>query len=213
MADVSRRILIADHDRESRASLSRLLSRAGLSTLEAATGEEALTAVRAEVPALIILEVSLPDVGGYEVCRELRDAFGNELPIIFVSGTRTEVLDRAAGLLIGADDYIMKPFDREELIARVRRLLERAGRKRTGPASSGHERDLTPRELEVLRLLAEGVRTVDIATELVITPKTVANHVQHILGKLGVHTQAQAVALAYELGVVEPSSTPDKARR
>jgi DNA-binding NarL/FixJ family response regulator len=184
-----------------------------LSTLEAATGEEALAAARAEEPCLIILEVSLPDVGGYEVCRQLRDELGDEVPIIFVSAARTEALDRAAGLLIGADDYIVKPFEREELIARVRRLLERAGRKRTGPAPFGHDHELTPRELEVLRLLAEGVRIVDIATELVITPKTVSNHLQHILGKLGVHTQAQAVALAYELGVVEASSTPDRARR
>jgi DNA-binding NarL/FixJ family response regulator len=165
-----------------------------------------------EEPALVILEVALPDAGGYEVCRELRDAFGDELPIIFVSGTKTDVLDRAAGLLIGADDYVTKPFDHEELIARVRRLLERTGRMRTSLTQDGHARVLTPRELQVLRLLAEGVSAVDIATELVITPKTVSNHIQHILGKLGVHTRAQAVALAFELGLVGPASTPVQPR-
>ena len=171
-----------------------------------------MAAAWVEEPALVILEVSLPDAGGYEVCRELRDAFGDELPIIFVSGTKTDVLDRAAGLLIGADDYVTKPFDHEELIARVRRLLERSERTRTSARSARPRTVLTPRELQVLRLLAEGVRAGDIATELVITPKTVSNHVQHILGKLGVHTRAQAVALAFELGVVEPSSTPVKPR-
>jgi DNA-binding NarL/FixJ family response regulator len=180
-----------------------------LSTLEAASGQEALAAARAEKPALIILEVSLPDVGGYEVCRNLRDEFGDDVPIIFVSGVKTEALDRAAGLLIGADDYIVKPFDPEELIARVRRLLERWAPKRTSLARSDGKRDLTAREAEVLRLLAGGARTADIAVELVIRPKTVANHVQHILGKLGVHTQAQAVARAYELGVIEsPAPEP-----
>jgi DNA-binding CsgD family transcriptional regulator len=59
----------------------------------------------------------------------------------------------------------------------------------------------------VIRLLAEGVRPADIAAGLVISRKTVSNHVQHILGKLGVHTQAQAVALAYELGLVEPATS------
>jgi len=203
VVDVSRPVLIADHNRASQATVVRLLARAGLPTLEAASREEALAAARAEKPALIILDVSLPDVGGYEVCRNLRDEFGDDVPIIFVSGAKTEALDRAAGLLIGADDYIVKPFDPGELIARVRRLLERSAPKRTSLGRSHDNRDLTPREVEVLRLLAGGARTADIAVELVIRPKTVANHVQHILGKLGVHTQAQAVALAYELGVIE----------
>jgi DNA-binding NarL/FixJ family response regulator len=212
VADVARPVLIADHDQACQATVARLLVRAGLSTLEAASGQEALAAARAEKPALIILEVSLPDVGGYEVCRNLRDEFGDDVPIIFVSGAKTEALDRAAGLLIGADDYIVKPFDPEELIARVRRLLERTAPNRNSFPRLHHNHDLTAREVEVLRLLAGGVRTADIAVELVIRPKTVANHVQHILGKLGVHTQAQAVARAYELGVIEPPA-PSEPRR
>lgn len=211
MAESCVSILVVDDGQESRAAISRLLTRAGFSPLEAASGEEALAAAREEQPALVLLEVSLPDVGGYEVCRTLRDEFGDDLPIIFVSGSRKESVDRAAGILIGADDYIVKPFDPQELLARVRRLLERSERKRAGRAPSGARLDLTARELEVLRLLAEGVRPADIAAELVISAKTVSNHVQRILGKLSVHTQAQAVALAYELGLVE-SSTPREAR-
>ena len=76
-------------------------------------------------PALVILDVDLPRVTGYEVCRELRDTFGEAVAIMFVSGTRAEALDRIAGLLIGADDYVLKPFDPDELVNRVRALLRR----------------------------------------------------------------------------------------
>ena len=102
-------ILIVDSDRGFRASLSRLLVRAGFRTREAATGVEALEVARRERPGLVLLEVELPDLNGYEVCRELRDEYGEALPIVFVSALRTEPLDRSAGLLIGGDDYMLKP--------------------------------------------------------------------------------------------------------
>lgn len=207
MAKVGASILVVDEDSESRATVSRLIAGAGFSPIEATGGKEALVAAREEQPALVLLEVSLSDVGGYEVCRELRDEFGNGLPIVFVSGARKGSDDRAAGILIGADDYIVKPFDPQELLARIRRLLERSGEKRTKNAPSRGQLGLTARELEVLRLLAEGVRPADIATDLSISTKTVSNHIQRTLGKLGAHTQVQAVALAYEMGLVE-SSTP-----
>lgn len=206
-------ILIVDHGRASRATIVTLLSRAGFSPVEASTGEEALAVAQEARPALVLLEVSLPDVGGYEVCRRLRDEFGDDLPIVFLSRTRTESVDRAAGILIGADDYIVRPFDPQELLARVRRLLERSERRSADRAPSQARLDLTTRELEVIRLLAEGDRPADIADRLVISPKTASNHIQHILGKLGVHTQAQAVALAYELGLVESSASRDSQAR
>jgi len=71
-------------------------------------------------PLLVVLEVALSDLSGYEVCRQLRDEFGEELPIILVSGERVDPLDRAVGLLIGADDYLVKPLDADEFLARVR---------------------------------------------------------------------------------------------
>src|SRR5947199_241905 len=80
-------------------------------------------AARTARPAVVLLDISLPDVSGFEVCRELRDEFGDDLPIIFVSGERVEAVDRAVGLLLGADDYVVKPFDLDELLARVRRSI------------------------------------------------------------------------------------------
>src|SRR5439155_884364 len=151
---------------------------------------------RRDVPQLVILDVRLPDVSGYEICRELRDEFGNRLSIVFMSGERTERLDLAAGLLVGADDYLVKPFSTDELLARVRVRLPPA--PETPPLPS----DLTKRELEVLRLLSEGLSQKEIAVSLVISSKTVAAHIQHVLGKLGVHSRTQAVAQAYRRGLL-----------
>jgi DNA-binding NarL/FixJ family response regulator len=160
--------------------------------------------VRREQPSCILLDVVLPRATGYEVCRELRDEYGETLPIVFVTGQRMEAADRVAGLLIGADDYIVKPFNPDEPIARVRRLVLRsdiltkvAERRRRGSFQ------LTERELEVLCLLADGLTQDAIARELFISPKTVSTHIQRILTKLGVHSRAQAIALAYRENLVE----------
>jgi DNA-binding NarL/FixJ family response regulator len=191
------RILIVDDDRHSRTLISRALKRAGYTTCEAETGEEALAEAKRKRPALVVLETLLPGVSGYEVCRELKDEFGEALPIVFVSGTRTESGDRVAGLLVGGDDYLVKPFDPNEVLARVRRLL---------PASlTGGKiaRKLTQRELEVLSLLVEGLSQPEIAEKLFISPKTVGKHIEHILAKLAVHNRAQAVALAMRDELIE----------
>ena len=196
-------ILIVDDDAGFRALVSTLFARAGMATAQAASGEEALAAVRRQQPALVLLDVFLPDVNGYEVCRELRDEFGDELPIVFVSGERTEPVDRSAGLLVGADDYVTKPFDPDELVARARRLATRSPSHRPATSPVSSSAGLTQREREVLQLLAEGRLPVEIADELVISQKTVASHVQRVLAKLGVHSRAQAVAVAYRDGLVE----------
>ncbi len=199
------RILIVDHDRQSRLLISRVLKRAGYSTYVAETGEEALAAAQSERPALVIVEALLPGVSGYEVCRELKDEFGETLPVVFISGNRTHAADRVAGLLIGANDYIVKPFDPNELLARVRRLLAAAL-----PAGRTVHK-LTQRELDVLSLLVGGLGQPEIAETLFISPKTVGKHIEHILAKLGVHSRAQAVAVAVRDKVIEthPSSAPD----
>src|SRR5262245_23877237 len=98
-----------------------------------------------ETPELVVLDVQLPEMSGYEICRELREEFGEGLPILFVSGFRTEALDRVAGLLVGADDYLVKPFAPDELIGRVRALTRRG---RAG-ISNGSTWGLTRREDEV----------------------------------------------------------------
>jgi DNA-binding NarL/FixJ family response regulator len=190
-------ILVVDDDAGCRALMSELLESVGYTTVVAETGEAALAHARRNRPALVVLDVQLPGLSGYEVCRELKEEYGARLMILLVSGVRTEPLDQVAGLMIGADDYLTKPFAPDELIARVRRLLVRAE-----AATPPFESELTRRELEVLRLLARGLEPAEIAEELEITPKTVSSHVYHLLGKLRVHSRAQAVAKAYRVGLV-----------
>jgi DNA-binding NarL/FixJ family response regulator len=189
-------VLIVDDDDACRSETAALLFGAGFEVSEARSGEKALETARGRQPALVVLEVCLPEVSGYEVCRQLRDEFGNGLAIIFISGRRTESFDRVAGLLVGADDYLVKPFTPDELLARVRALVRRtapARRRRGEQVSAG----LTERELEVLQLLAEGLDQAEIADRLVISARTVGHHIERILGKLGVRSRAQAVGVAY----------------
>ena len=191
-------ILVADGDADCRALVARLFERVGYTTCEAATGDEALALAEENRPGLVLLDVELPGITGYETCRELRDRYGESLPLVFLSGTRVEPLDRIAGLLIGADDYIVKPFEPGELLARARSLMRRShgtNDEHVNGRSSSLE-SLTPREREVLDLLTLGHTQDEIAAELFITPKTVATHLQRVLGKLGVHSRAQAVAAA-----------------
>jgi DNA-binding NarL/FixJ family response regulator len=197
-------VLVVDDDASQRALLRDLLQRIGLDIVEAEDGETALRSAARQLPKLVLLEVQLPRIGGYEVCHELRERYGDELPIVFISGTRTEPGDRAAGIMLGADDYITKPFDPDELLARVRRLLGRRSsaveRPRRKPALA-ELAELTPRELEVLELMAAGFEQAEIATRLVISPRTAGKHIQHILEKLDVHSRAQAVAVAHLRGI------------
>ena len=197
MTNKSGPILVVDDDSGARDLVSDLLGRAGYTTTQVATGEEALAAAQADRPSLVLLDVRLPGLSGYEVLYSLRERFGDELPVVFVSGERTESFDHVAGLQLGADDYLSKPFAPDELIARLRRLLPDSA----APVDDTSRPALTPREEEVLRLLASGLAQGEIAKELVISPKTVASHIERILAKLGVHSRAQAVAVAHQTGL------------
>jgi two-component system nitrate/nitrite response regulator NarL len=182
-------VLLADGDSDAREELAQLLASAGYRVCQASRGDEAIAIARAERLSLAILEIPLPVLSGYEVCRALKSELGSSFPVLFLSGERTESYDRVAGLIVGGDDYLVKPYAPDELLARVR-LLEPRSRPVDGARAK-----LTPREDEVLRLLADGLSQQEIAIHLTISQKTVGRHIENVLRKLGVHSRAQAVAL------------------
>ena len=189
-------VLIADEDQAALATIAGLLRRAGYSVTAADNAQAAVEAARSAPPDLALLGVSLPGGSGFEIFRELKDVCGRTLRVVFLSDGRADPNDEVAALLLGADDYVNKPFVPDVLLARVRRLVDPA----TAPVPV--RPDLTPRELEVLTLLVEGQRELEIARDLYIAPKTVSKHIEHILRKLGVHSRAQAVAVAIRRGIV-----------
>ena len=197
-------VLIADAEESSRALLSGVLRNAGYQTLEAETGDEGLELARMSAPAAAILEIPLTGLSGYELCAALKEEFGADLPVIFLTGIRTEPYDRVAGLLLGADDYMTKPYIAGELLVRLRNLMHR----RADPDASRFARRLTKREHEVLELMAEGLQQDEMGQRLFISPKTVATHVEHILRKLGARGSAQAVAIAYSHRILHPGPAP-----
>ncbi|HWC85507.1 MAG TPA: response regulator transcription factor [Solirubrobacteraceae bacterium] len=182
-------MLVADGDETNSDTISILMGQIGLAVRSVTTGGQALDVARREPPSVVAIDVELGDPSGYEVCREMRDRFGETLPIVFMSSTRTARFDEIAGLLLGADDYFAKPLQTDRFLARIRRLLARS----SAPAANSV---LTKREQEVLGLLVDGRRLPDIAETLCITRKTASTHIEHILAKLGAHSQAQAVAFA-----------------
>ena len=189
-------VFVVDDDEPFCAMLVAVLEHAGYDTRQLTTGEEALARACDEPPGLVILDVSLPGICGYEVCRRLREEFGDRLPIVFVSGEGIQSFDKVAGFLVGGDDYLVKPFAIDELLARVGRLVQRS--RPQGAAAEA----LTKREVEVLSLLAEGLSQCEIASRLFVSRKTVGTHTERIFKKLGIHSRGEAIAFAFREGLV-----------
>lgn len=159
------RILVVDDEAPMRALLRLFLEQNGFAVSEAEDGHAALARARAEQPDLILLDIMMPGLDGWQVCRMLREE--SDVPIIMLTA-RDDIRDRVAGLDAGADDYLVKPFAEEELMARIRAVLRRAkkGGERfaAGPLvvdlrareayCHGRRLALTPKEFDLLGLLA-----------------------------------------------------------
>ena len=170
------KILIVDDDENIAELISLYLIKECFDTRTAVDGEEALTLFREYEPNLILLDLMLPGIDGYEVCREIRKT--SSVPIIMLSA-KGEIFDKVLGLELGADDYMIKPFDSKELVARVKAVLRRFTQAAPRPADSdkpvgefveypnllinltnysvlylGENIDMPPKELELLYFLA-----------------------------------------------------------
>jgi DNA-binding NarL/FixJ family response regulator len=200
-----RTVLVVDDDERFAAFLTTLLEGAGFRTVVATNADDALVAARADNVDAALVDVVLPGRGGYSLCHDLHKV-DPDLPVIFISGERADAMDRAAGIIMGGEDYLVKPVHPDELLARLRRLLERS----RPPAEKSAAIDLSIREIQVLQLVAEGWTPGEVGQRLFIAPKTVSSHMQRIFAKLGVHTRAQAVALAYEAGLIRVQPRDDR---
>jgi two-component system response regulator MprA len=129
------RLLVVDDDRGLRDVLRRALMLAGYEVRLAESGSDALAEVSSAAPDAVVLDIGLPDIDGLEVCRLLRRE-GNRVPVLMLTA-RDAVSDRIDGLDAGADDYLVKPFDVDELLARLRALLRRAGGETTADGGLG----------------------------------------------------------------------------
>ena len=140
-------VLVVDDELNIRELVQVALKFHGCSVTTAATGKDALRQADADRPDLIVLDVMLPDLDGFEVCRRLRAA-GNEVPVIFLTARDTSS-DTVTGLALGGDDYVTKPFSVEALVARVRAVLRRASRSAHGGQPDGDEGVLRAGDLEL----------------------------------------------------------------
>jgi DNA-binding response OmpR family regulator len=202
------RILIIEDELPMRTALQDVLQAEGYRVLAAADGETGLHRAMAEKPDLILLDIMMPKLDGYAVCQELR-RLSNPVPVMMLTA-KGQVEDRVTGLDAGADDYLVKPFSTEELLARVRALLRRMQRKAHAPsklrlqdveidlirqtANRGRKKlHLTAKEFSMLRLMAETPgepvsreRFLDVVWGYSAFPttRTVDNHVASLRGKI-----------------------------
>jgi DNA-binding response OmpR family regulator len=206
------RILIVEDERAVARGLEYGLASEGFTVLWADTGQRALELASSENPHLILLDIRLPDISGFDVCRQLR-AEGKRQPILMLTA-RDEEVDKVVGLELGADDYVVKPFSLRELISRVRALLRRAygdlaavsgedrltfgevevDLKRLQVYRQGRLVDLTPIEFRLLRYLVANpdrpfsrgalIEAVWGYDRSVGDERTVDVHIRHLRGKL-----------------------------
>lgn len=207
------RVLVVDDEPDIVALCAYHLAKAGYRVVTAASGSDALEQARRQRPALVVLDLMLPGMSGYDVLRQIRaDDALKQIPVLMLTARREEA-DRIQGLTLGADDYLTKPFSPQELVLRVGAILRRVGSSgasgqdvlKIGPIRidrgehkvtvGDQEVELTPTEFKLLLTLAERrgrVQSRSLLLETVwdaapdIQTRTVDMHVQRLRGKLGV---------------------------
>ncbi len=223
-------ILVVDDDLGTRLSISDYLELSGYSVVMANDGQEALVMVDNYHPDLIVTDIIMPRMNGYELVRRVRQqpAF-RLLPVILLTA-RTKTQERILGYQSGCDLYLPKPFELEELAAAIRNLLERsqiiqseyrfshkenlgsfAPTKEAEMPNSLHTNiqqshllaSLTPREQEVLELLTHGFSNADMGNQLHLSPRTVEKYVSSLLRKTATSNRAELVRFAMKHGLVE----------
>ena len=216
-----KKILIVDDDNTLRAALTRYLQERGFSVRDASSGAAALDLFEQDPPDLVVSDVLMPEMDGYEFCTQLRGIRAGQLvPFIFLSG-KGELDDRVQGHSIGADDYLVKPFHPKELIAKIEAQLERSRRMNAEiirmvqqvapnpepapPKQPTEPLPLTPAEEKVFWEVIQGFTNTQIGDHLFISPRTVQTHLSNILSKLSLENRSQLIRYAFERGYQPPT--------
>jgi DNA-binding NarL/FixJ family response regulator len=198
---------VIDDDAKIRRQMAALLAAEGYQTVEARNGREGIELARRENPALVLCDITMPEMNGHRVLESLRaDAATAHLPFIFLTGWG-EREDLRTGMNLGADDYLVKPIEPADLLTAVRARLRR--RRQTGgsrsvsaaeatPEALAGALSLTPREAELLSWVVQGKTNPEIGIILGIQLTTVKKHLESIFAKLGVENRTAAVTLALE---------------
>lgn len=214
------RVVVADDQALVRSGFGMILAADGIEVVgEAADGIEAVAEVRRTRPDLVLMDIRMPRMDGLEATRQIM-ASGVSARVLILTTYDVDQYVYAA-ITAGASGFLLKDVTPEHLVAAVRlvrtgdallaptitrRLIERfARRDEVKTAVHRDLSELTPRELEVLRLLATGLSNAELAERLVLSPTTVKTHVARILSKLGLRDRVQAVVLAYSTGLISPS--------
>lgn len=218
-----KKILVVDDDRTLRTALSRHLESQGYLVQGAESGLAAMELFEDDPPDLVVSDIVMPGIDGFEFCRRLRATRAGQLiPFIFLS-CKGEVDDRIQGHHIGADDYLIKPFDMRELVAKIEAQLERSRRThaeilrliQSSHHSNGNGNGkahaqlnplpLTPAEEKVFWEVIKGFTNKQIGDRLFVSPRTVQTHLSNILSKLHLENRSQLVRYAFEQGYGVPA--------
>jgi len=202
-----KRLLLIDDDPNLILLVKDYLEFRGYEVITAENGREALEVLEHDIPDMIICDVMMPEMDGYTFVNQVRqDERTNWIPVLFLSA-KGQSQDRVKGLNIGADVYMVKPFEPEELVAQVEASLKQAYRQRQQPGNGSESESkiqvpfdvhLTQTELKVVQFVARGLANRDIAEELNVSQRTVESHVSNMLGKTGLHNRTELARWAIE---------------
>jgi DNA-binding NarL/FixJ family response regulator len=202
----TKKLLLIDDDPNLILLVQDYLEFRGYEVITAENGREALDVLEQESPDLIICDVMMPEMDGYTFVKHVREnPLTNWIPVLFLSA-KGQSQDKVKGLNTGADVYMVKPFEPEELVAQVESSLKHTERLRNRSVNGDSNQrihvpfdvQLTPTELKVVQHVARGLANREIAEELNVSQRTVESHVSNMLGKTGLHNRTELARWSIE---------------
>lgn len=202
-----KKLLLIDDDPNLILLVQDYLEFRGYTVITAENGREALDILKEEIPDMIICDVMMPEMDGYAFVKNLRENPRTEwIPVLFLSA-KGQSQDRVKGLNTGADVYMVKPFEPEELVAQVESTLKQASRLLERPVKRNNQDpkllvpdtvELTPTEIKVVQLVARGMSNREIAEVMNVSQRTIESHVSNMLAKTSLHNRTELARWALE---------------